>query len=348
MPDKIKAAVIENVNELKFLEFDMPKPAAYEVLYQVKAVSLCTVEQRAYVGAKKFGYPFIGGHENSGIVVAVGDYVSDFKVGDKVTATYGYCGHCEFCKTGRGTQCLNIRKNRPRLDFKGTIIGGGLAQFVTVPTWQLVKLDESADFDHCALIEPLACVVHSVDRARIKFGDTVLIIGSGIMGYLHMKLSKMSGARVIVSEVDEARRLKALANGADFAINPIEQDVVEFVKSKTNGLGAEVVFNTIASSKVWESAIRCVAPYGRLIAYSSQENNEPIGISFGEMHNKEYEFIGTVSPTMESNLRASKLITLGLINMEEVIDSRYTFEEAELAFKRACEPNTYRVLIKHE
>lgn len=348
MSEKMKAAVIQDVGDLQFVEFDMPKPAAYEVLYQVKAVSLCTVEQRAYLGAKKFGYPFIGGHENSGVVVAVGDHVTDFKVGDKVTATYGYCGHCEYCKTGRGTQCLNIRKNRPRIDFKGMIIGGGLAQYLAVPSWQLIKLDDHANFDYCALIEPLACCTHSVMRGRIKFGDTVLVIGSGIMGYLHMKLSKLSGARVIVSEVDEFRRNKAKANGADYVVNPIEEDIVEFVRGKTRGLGAEVVFNTISNPSVWESAINCVAPYGRLIAYSSQDNKEPVGISFGDMHSKEYEFIGTVSPTMEANLRASKLINLGLINMEEVIDSRYRFDEAEEAFKRACEPNTYRVVIKHE
>lgn len=163
-----------------------------------------------------------------------------------------------------------------------------------------------------------------------------------------MKLCKLSGARVIISEVDDARRNKAKANGADLVVNPLEQDIVEFVKSHTNGLGADVVFNTISNPSVWESAIKCLAPYGRLVAYSSQDNNEPVGMSFGEMHSKEYEFIGTVSPTMESNLRASRLINLGLIDMEEVIDSRYRFEDSEEAFKRACEPNTYRVVIKHE
>jgi L-iditol 2-dehydrogenase len=348
MSEKMKAVVIKDVKDLKIEEFDLPKPAAYEVLFQLKAVSLCTVEQRAYMGAKKFGYPFIGGHENSGVVAAVGDHVTDFKVGDKVAGTFGYCGHCAYCKTGRGTQCLNIRKNRSRIDFKGMIIGGGLAQYLAIPSWQLIKLDDHANFEHCALIEPLACCTHSVMRGRVNFGDTVLIIGSGIMGYLHMKLCKLSGARVIISEVDDARRNKAKANGADLVVNPLEQDIVEFVKSHTNGLGADVVFNTISNPSVWESAIKCLAPYGRLVAYSSQDNNEPVGMSFGEMHSKEYEFIGTVSPTMESNLRASRLINLGLIDMEEVIDSRYRFEDSEEAFKRACEPNTYRVVIKHE
>ncbi len=344
----MKAIVVENVDKVAVKEYEKPTILPYEVLYEVKAVSLCTVEQRVFKGTKKFGFPFLGGHENSGVVVEVGEAVTDFKVGDKVVSTFGYCGHCEYCIQGIGTQCRNSRKNRKRVDFEGMIVGGGMSQFMAVPQWQLVKLDDDAVFTESCLTEPLACCVHSVEKGNIKFGETVVVIGCGIMGYFHMKLAKLRGARVIVSEVDDARREKALKAGADFAVNPMAEDAVEFVKSKTNGVGANAVFNTISNPRVWPDAIAMLAPYGKLIAYSSQDNNDPVGISFGEMHNKEYEFIGTVSPTLEANYRASKLIGYKIIDVKEVTDSVYGYEDCEKAFNRACEPNTYRVVIKFD
>lgn len=348
MSEKMRTIVIDEPGKVSIREVDKPVAGPYEVLIKIQSCSLCTVEQRSFLGKKSFGYPFAGGHENSGVVVETGELVNGFKVGDKVVATFQYCGYCEFCRTGRGTQCQNLRKSRKRFNFEGTIVGGAFAQYLAVPQWQVLKLEDSADLDHTALVEPLACVIHSMEKTKIKFGDTVVVIGSGIMGYLHMKLARMSGARVIVSEVDDFRRDKAHKAGANYVVNPAKENAVEFVKQLTNGVGADVVINTIATPKVWDSAIEMLAPYGRLIGYSSQESNDPVGISFGQLHSKEYEFIGTVSPTAESNMRAAKLITYGLINMEEVIDSRYPFEQAELAIKRACEPNTYRVIIKFD
>lgn len=343
---KNKAAVLHGVKDLKFEEFEIPKPLAYEVVIRNEYVSICTVEQRAYSGARNFGFPFIGGHESSGVVVSVGEGVTGLKEGDKVVATYGYCGHCEFCQKGQGTQCVNSRSNRPRLDFEGTIIGGAFAQYIVVPQWQTVKLADDANLEHSALTEPLACVIHSTRKTRLSFGDTAVIIGFGVMGYFHLKLALLSGARVIVSEPDQARREKALESGAAFAINPLEEDAIAFVKSKTDGHGANVVINTIPLSGVWEDAIDMLAPYGQLVAYSSQDKKDPIGISFSELHDKETEFIGTVSPTIEDNLRASKMIYHKAIDMDEVIQARYTFEQSDEAYQQAIQPNTYRVIVK--
>lgn len=345
---KMNVGVITDVKTIEYQEFDIPEITDYEVLYQVKTFALCTVEQRAYSGAKFFGFPFVGGHETSGVIVKVGNGVTEYKVGDKIVATYNYCGTCDYCKRGLGTQCRNAMKNKPRFGFKGTIIGGSMAPYLAVPQWQVVKLDDNTNHDHTALVEPLACCIHSVEKAKIKFAENVLIIGSGIMGYLHLKLALLQGARVIVSEPDQKRREKALAGGAHVVIDPINENLNERIKELTNNTGADVVINTIASNKVWSDAMNSLAPFGRLIGYSSQESKEPIGVDFGKLHSKEYEYIGTVSPAAEDNLRASRLIDTGLIDMEEVIDSRYTSEQMVQAYERAITPNTYRVLIKYD
>lgn len=344
MSEKMKAVVIKGVKTLSIDDYEIPAIGPNEVLYRVKAVSLCTVEQRVYSGAKNFGYPLLGGHENAGEIIAVGADVREYKVGDNVISTYGYCGECEFCKTGRGTRCTNSKKTKPRLVFSGPIIGGGLAQYLAVPSWQLCKIPSDANFDHFSLTEPLACCIHSIDKARIELSDTVVVIGAGIMGMFHIKLAKLRGARVIVSEMDEQRKANALEFGADVVVDPSKENVVEFVK-KLTGKGADVVINAISTPKIWPDAIEMLAPYGRLIAYSSQDSSDPVGISFSRMHDKEYEFIGTVSPTMASNLIATKLIAYGFIDCEKLIDSRFPMSQAQDAFERAIVPNTYRVVI---
>lgn len=163
---------------------------------------------------------------------------------------------------------------------------------------------------------------------------------------LHVILAKMRGAYVIVSEMDEKRAQKALAMGADKVINPANEDAVSKVKEYSNGIGADVVVNAIASPKIWNDAIAMLAPYGRLLAYSSQDSKELIGVDMDKLHSKEYEFIGTVSPSMASNLKATKLIEQGLIDMEQLIDGRYDMENCKEAFEKASTPNTYRVIIK--
>lgn len=343
---KTKAAVVTDVKTVEFQEFDLPEVGPHEVIYKLKSVALCTVEQRAFSGAKFFGFPFLGGHETSGVIVEVGSDVLDFKVGDHVVSTFNYCGHCENCKRGRGTQCKYGLKAKKRIPtFPGTIIGGGLSEYLCVQAQQIVKVDDNVPFDHIALTEPLACCIHSIEKAKIEFGDTVVVIGAGIMGLLQAHLARLQGARVIVSDPDEARRAKASELGAHITINPMEDNLVEKVKELTDGVGAAVVVNTIPLTSIWQDAMDILAPYGRLLAYSSQDKPEPVEISFEKLHNKEYEYIGTVSPTMESNLKATKMISQGLIDMEQFIDSRYSHADTQKAFERAITPNTYRVII---
>jgi len=344
---KSRALIVKDKGVLEFIELEMPKVRPYEVLFKTQSCSLCTLDQRTYLGTRDYGYPFLGGHECAGIIEGIGEGVVGFEVGDKVVFTSAYCNQCVYCHTGRGTQCLYKKKLPKRIEFEGNILGGGLSEYLSIPAWQLVKVSEDADLDHVALTEPLACCIHSIEKANIKIGETVVIIGLGIMGYLHLKLALMQGARVIVSEINDVRRQKALDSGAHIVINPAKENLLERIKKHTNNIGADVVINTIPNPGVWKESISVLAPYGRLIAYSSQDKLEETGVDFGKVHGKEYEFIGTVNPTMETNLKAAQLITNKIINMEEVIDSRFTFDEGIKAFKRAIEPDAYRVIIKY-
>ena len=229
----------------------------------------------------------------------------------------------------------------------GNILGGGLCEYLVIPAWQVIRIPDDADLRHAALTEPLACCIHSIRKARIKFADTIVIIGMGIMGYFHLKLAQMSGARIIVSETDEKKRRMALQEGAAYAFDPMQCDVNEELRKLTDGLGADAVINTIPFQEVWQQAIDMLAPYGRLIAYSSQNSKEPIGVDFGKVHSREIEFIGTLNPTIEDNQMAVKLISYRMIDMEKVIDREFSFAQGKEAFEYACKPGVYRVMINY-
>ena len=234
-----------------------------------------------------------------------------------------------------------------RAQLDGNILGGGLCEYLVIPAWQIIRMSDDVDMRHAALTEPLACCIHSIRKARIKFGDTIVIIGMGIMGYFHLKLAQMSGARIIVSETDEKKRETALREGAAYALDPTQCDVGEAVKRLTDGLGADAVINTIPFKEVWQQAIDMLAPYGRLIAYSSQNSAELIGVDFGKVHSREIEFIGTLNPTIEDNQMAVKLISYHMIDMEKVIDREFSFAQGKEAFDYACKPGVYRVMINY-
>ena len=349
MAEKMKVISVTGIKEVQIIECDKPVPGPYEVVVKLKAVALCTAEQRAYLGIRNTGYPVIGGHEASGIVEAVGPNVFNCKVGDHVSGTFNYCGACEYCKRGQGTKCSSGRKGVRRVPIAdGTVIGGGMAQYIIAPAVQICPHGEGISHKHASLTEPLGCCIHSVNKARIEFGDTVIIIGAGIMGLLHAKLCRMKGARVVVSEPDAVRRQKALDFGANIAIDPLAVDPVEYIKSITNGQGATVVVNTTSLSATWEQAIAMVAPYGRIMLYSSQHPDNPIGVKMGDMHTREFEMIGTVSPSADDFVQASRLMSYGLIDMEPVVDSCFPFSQAAEAFERACAPDSYRVIILHD
>jgi len=345
MSEKMKAVAVTEVGKVSLVECSRPEVGEYDLLIRMRATSLCTVEQRSFLGIKKTGFPFIGGHEGCGEVVETGRKIHNFAVGDRVVFNLVYCGQCDACKSGNSTQCRNLRHASPTVEFDGSVIGGALAEYVVVPYVNAYKVPEGISPEHAALTEPVSCCLHSVNKARIRMGDTVVVIGAGMMGICQLQLCRLRGARVIVSEPMEERRRRALAAGAERAVDPMAEDPVEFVKKATDGYGAEVVINTTPVTAVWQQAIEMLAPKGRLLAYSSQHPDVPVPLLFGKIHSKEYEILGTVNPGVEDFVQALRLMRYGMLDLDGLTDSEYDFADCQAAFERASQPGVYRVII---
>lgn len=344
----MKAAVFTNVGKIEIKEIEKPVPQKGEVLVRIKACALCTWEQRIFKGVSRVPFPYIGGHEISGVIEEIGENVDEqrWKVGQKVAIRIlRSCGECHYCRTGANNLCEMIGKEGEelRLPYPGL---GGLSEYLVVPPTKLFKLANDIPFEIGALSEPLACVIHSVERANIELGDDVVIIGAGVMGLLHVMIAKIRGARVIVSEINAERQKLAKQLGADEIINPLEKDPVEEVKKLTEGRGADVVINTTPVSKVAETTVQIAGKRGRVIFYSSQHPDYPIQISPDWIHRSEIVITGSVSPDITDFYRATKLLSSKIVNPQLLISEIVPFEKIEEAFRKATDPQNYRIVVQ--
>lgn len=355
MAEKVKAVTLTGVGKVELREYPKPECGKGEVLIRTRAVALCTVDQRAFNGVTPIHFPAVQGHEGVGVVEAVGEGVNVIKVGDHVIMGRDLCGVCYFCKMGIN-QCATKNEKKKRLEEQAEEgkLFRPIGQFLSQMTQYMVAKEDSVfriakdvPFEQACLTEPVSCVIHSVDRSRLKLGEVAAVIGAGVMGVLTIQIAKMKGATVIVSETDAKRRERAVEAGADFVFNPLEVDGPAFVREHSYGRGgADVVFNTVAISSVFHQGMEMLAPAGRIVAYSAQHPDTPVPIKMGVVHKKEYEIIGTLGSTVAEYYTATQLLERGMIKTDLVVDHVFQMEDCQKAFEQAVVPGTYRVVIK--
>ncbi len=339
----MKRAIIIEKEKIEIQDAPIPEPGYGQVLVRVKAVGICTMEQRYYNGGVK-DYPFHGGHEISGEVVQWGEGVSqNLHKGQKiVVASLTRCGECYFCRRGLDHLCENADETHE----KGALWGpGGLAEYMLVRGYEVFPISEQLDVTHATLAEPLACVTRSIEKGNLQLGDIAIVQGAGVMGLLHIKLAKLQGAIVVLSEPDWVRREKGLNAGADYVLNPLEEDLETFVKGLTEGRGAEACFFTAGGNKAVEEGIRSLVKCGTMVIYGSIRPATPIGIIPNDIHYDEIVITGAIKTTKDSFQKSARMLGEKLIDVSDLVTETYSLENIDVAFQRAQEMDTYRVVV---
>jgi len=342
LPKMMRRAVFVGPGQITLETVPVPEPAPDQVLIEVRAVGLCTMEQRFYKGSGP--YPFLGGHEIAGVVRARGSAVmSEAREGDLVTvAQLTRCGECYFCRRGLDHLCVHA-DDRPA---EGVAWGpGGLADFILVRGYEVYRLSPEVRPEEGCLTEPLACCIRSMGRADIRFGDTVLVTGAGIMGLLHVKLAKLRGARVIVSEPSATRRSAAKAHGADLTVDPTTESMVDFVRAQTDGRGAEAVFYTAGGPRTVEDCIRATVKGGTVVLYGSTHPDPNVTLNANNVHYDEITVTGTYRQDRESFREAARLISLREVDLRPFVSAIVPLSELDRGFKLASDPGNYRVIV---
>ena len=218
----------------------------------------------------------IGGHEVSGTVVEAMDNGCGLEVGDRVVLdAVNRCGRCYCCDRSYDVRCRGYR-----------MVGGGFAQYVSIPAGRMYRYSGRASPEKAALTEPLACCIHSIERGRIRPGDAIAILGAGTVGVLHLLLGKMRGAEVLVLDRDRARLRLARRLGADCTIDVSGEDAADAVMRRTGGRGADAVFVAASSRSAGETALRLVGTAGRVILFASNRPNESLEVPWNLLHDR--------------------------------------------------------------
>ncbi|MDO4547610.1 MAG: zinc-dependent alcohol dehydrogenase family protein [Clostridia bacterium] len=219
----MKAAVYFKKNDVRVVDVPTPECKPDEVRIKIKYCGVCGTDLHIYHGdggATDVPEGTIIGHEFSGVVDKVGERVTKFKVGDRVSADPNdVCGECYFCKNGKAHFCTNMKGY-------GTTYPGGFAEYVCVPEKQVYHIPDYLDFKTASQSETLSCCINGIDLVNIKAGSNVLVIGAGPIGLMMIQLARSNGAgRIMVSELVEEKRELALKLGADVAVDPKNEDI---------------------------------------------------------------------------------------------------------------------------
>ncbi|MDM4763096.1 zinc-dependent dehydrogenase [Galbitalea sp. SE-J8] len=306
---------------------DAPEPGASsgEVKLRVRACSTCGTDVKIRAsGHPRMSAPQVMGHEIAGEIVDVGPGVDDWSVGDRVQVIAAIPdGECVECRSGHPTVC------RDQLSM-GYQFPGGFAEYLIVPSAVLAvdgltRIPDGLSFAEASLAEPLACVLNGQEIARVGAGDTVVVVGSGPIGCLHVRLARARGAaRVILVDLNAARLARAAALvHPDAVIAAEHDDPVDAVLAATGGRGADVVITAAASGAAQEQGLRMLAPRGRLSLFGGLPKDRPtIDVDANLVHYRELSIVGVNGSSPEHNKRALDLIASGLVPVADLITHR--------------------------
>ncbi len=331
MPDsRMKAAMLYGVKDLRIEDIDTPKVNHGEILVKVKAATTCGTDlkiyQRGYVeGVIKL--PTVFGHEWAGEVAEVGEGVSFFKKGMRVRGgNSSPCLRCYMCQRGKFNLCEDMMW-----------LWGAYAEYIKVPQ-RIVMLNTQeipahVAYEEAAIAEPLACVLHGVEEARIKLGDTVAIIGAGPIGLLHLlTVRKMGAGKIVISDTIDERLQLARKLGADETINAKQADTIDETKKITEGYGADVVIEAIGYPATWEQALRMVRKGGTVLEFGGCPPGTEIKVGTEQLHYGETTVMGAFHTTPAHFKKALNLIASETINVKPLITSRMKLDDIKQAF----------------
>ena len=256
----MKAARLYEPGDIRIEEVKKPEISENEVLVKVKAVGICGSD---IPRANEYGAhisPLTLGHEFSGEIVKLGDQIDEWEQGEKVTVgPLIPCYECEWCNKGRYSLCNNY-------SYFGSRRDGAMAEFVSVPENNLVKVPDAVTYEAAALTDPAANAVHGLWKGDLKEGDNVIILGLGAIGLFAVQYAKYLGAdKIIAVDIFDKKLGVAKEIGATHIVNNKVEDATKKINSITNNRKADFVIETAGSKITQKQSLHLTAPDGNIV-----------------------------------------------------------------------------------
>jgi len=352
IPKTMRAGVFREKGIVRVEEVPVPEVGEGEVLIKVAACGICGTD------IKKIHHGFIAppqilGHELAGTVVKVGRGVTKSKPGDRVVSFHHIpCGACFYCERKLFSQCAGYKKVGLTAGFDPN--GGGFAEFVRAMPWiverGMIALPADVSFEEATFVEPVNTCLKAVRKARIAENETVLVIGQGPIGVLLMLLAKYEGADVFTSDPMPGRRVASLRFGAKDSLDPAASNLLEEIRNRTDGRGADAVLVAVPSPALVPEALALTRPGGRILLFAHNDPVMQLAFPAAAVGVEEKEILGSYSASVEDQAESAALVFDRKLPVRELISHRFPLAQIEEALELAARPadDTLKVVIRHE
>jgi L-iditol 2-dehydrogenase len=339
----MKAAVLYGKEKMKITEINKP-PDTYPIIIRIKACGVCISDIKSYKngGSHYIKPPAVLGHEYVGIIEDIPTEIKDYQKGDPVAVVHAInCGYCYYCQHGAFELCEN----------KQRASNGGFSEFVGLKYNQyalaLLKLPDSLSWEESTFLEPLACCIASLEKCNIGFGDTVVIIGAGVMGLLLQQLCLLRGAaNVLVSEIVPFRRDISQKIGAT-VIDPTKKSILEVIQKHTDNHGADLLISTVFKEDFINESFSFIKKQGSILLFASAPgNNKTFPVNSDYIHYQQKKILGTSAYQPVHFRKALALLKEKRINVKPLITKIRTLDEINDAFSEYSQPEHLKIIIK--
>jgi L-iditol 2-dehydrogenase len=343
----MKALLLSEYKHLEIAELPDPTPGRGEVLVSVAACGICGSDVHGYDGSSGRRIPpIIMGHEAAGTIDALGDGVTGFAVGERVTFDSTiFCGACNNCRRGD----VNLCDHRQVLGVSCSEYrrAGAFAEYVSVPARILYRLPDALSFNEAAMLEAVSVALHGVALAQLSADSTALVVGAGMIGLLTLQALRAAGcARIFVADVDSTR-LKLAQDAGATAVLSSNADLVEQVLQLTAGIGVDVAIEAVGRNETVKASIDSVRKGGTVVLVG---NISPeVTLPLQKVVTRQIRLQGSCASAGEYP-RAIELLASGAIRVKPLISAIAPLEEGPRWFQRlyAREPNLMKVILTPE
>jgi L-iditol 2-dehydrogenase len=342
----VRGVLVERPGVVSYGELEEPEPGPDDVVVRSRVAGVCRTDLDIVTGVLDptwVRYPVVPGHEWSGVVSAVGELVGDFRPGDHVVCEgIVPCRRCDRCRSGDTNLCLNY-------DQIGFTRPGGFAESVVVPRHVVHRLPDGVSFESAVLIEPASCVLRALERAQLRTGERVGVIGIGTLGSLALQLARIFSPSLLVAYGIRESELRLAAElGADAVVHVSETDPVAETQ-RLAGDGLDVVVESAGSTAAFELATQVARLGGRCALLGIAGEGQTVVLPPDRISLRDLSLIGCLSYTSAVWSRVVGLVADGAVDFSPLVTHRFPAADFEQAFAQLESPESdaTKVVLEH-
>lgn len=337
----MRAAVYEGNRTLSVQSVPVPEAGPGEILIRVESCGICHTDLKK-IEHDLLPPPRIFGHETAGVVVAAGEGVERFAVGDRVVAFHHIpCLKCFYCDHKLYAQCEQYKKVGITAGYQPA--GGGFAEYVRVMDWiverGVEKIPDGVSFDVACMVEPVSTCLKAVVQAAPRRGELVAILGQGPIGLLFTMLVHRHGSEIVATDTIPLRLDLARRFGAVEAWDPRSVEVGARIRAMSEGRGADLVIIAVSAPGIVEQAFECSRPGARILMFAQTSDKEGIEVSGARICKEERILFGCYSASVDLQRESADLVFSGELPVEELISHRVPLDEIQSGIDRALHPD---------